>query len=815
MSQNNKLLEELGLPVLNEDEKVALRRDWQNKTWNDMITSLHNYGKYVMLRPTGFGKTYTCACSCNIGKDAVNSTLTLHEGSKDNIIAQITDNRLSKVYQKKVIFVYVSDILKQTFNTYAKPSTSGKPSLITSPDGRIIYETYASVALNWANMQYLEEVLDINNVGLIIFDEVQRMGAIKTSEALKVALPEITKRGIFYIGATATIDRLTGPDVVNEYFTSGTKENPIYCWGKHIYDINSAFEKGLLLPPKYVYIARNEDVKKAKNMKDSTIKSMLTELCTKYAKSFNYTPQQLKNNPSLKVQELERLRQANLMKSEDKVVYESMQDLQRCVIRNSAKLIHDSMLDLYQCRNSYLKSKYDLPDAEFNSKKLVSKTGGKSKLPRYMRFLVFAPGQDELKRSYKVVAPDGEEIIFDGLVKQTVNDFEKAFGRYGYKVRSTVVSSANALEKNNVGLIDNQGITPEEIEALEKAERLSKKYHLRNESEDSLNSSQAINEEDMTIDLIFSINMLNVGYHVNHITGLIFKRWTASNQIYLQQLGRCLSADSDNIPIVFDYVNALDSRGVAAPLYRYDKQLKKVTENIDGTSSTVDPDEIQSNVPNPNDAHGLITDANGNIVNPRELNFIDAKYIIIDKAEATLDDILERHQIYEKHTSAVKVFEPIYRQYIQNNGFTELNGNLTFTGNLAKSSSLYSFMHQYLTKQAEAEGKTVTKKSLSVNIEAFASWMKGNKKTVVTSSYFLADGLDPDRESFQGQSDLSILTPFLTTKESNGSIIQGINLKVLVPSSDKQSFLSNKRVMDFLSEHNVDMYRDIIYVNLN
>ena len=59
MSQNNKLLEELGLPVLNEDEKAELRRDWQNKTWNDMITSLHNYGKYVMLRPTGFGKTYT------------------------------------------------------------------------------------------------------------------------------------------------------------------------------------------------------------------------------------------------------------------------------------------------------------------------------------------------------------------------------------------------------------------------------------------------------------------------------------------------------------------------------------------------------------------------------------------------------------------------------------------------------------------------------------------------------------------------------------------------------------------------------------
>ncbi len=56
--------------------------------------------------------------------------------------------------------------------------------------------------------------------------------------------------------------------------------------------------------------------------------------------------------------------------------------------------------------------------------------------------------------------------------------------------------------------------------------------------------------------LLFSIEMLNEGLHVEDISGVIMARPTDSRIIYLQQLGRALSSDtSRNKTIVFDLVN--------------------------------------------------------------------------------------------------------------------------------------------------------------------------------------------------------------------------------------------------------------------
>lgn len=59
------------------------------------------------------------------------------------------------------------------------------------------------------------------------------------------------------------------------------------------------------------------------------------------------------------------------------------------------------------------------------------------------------------------------------------------------------------------------------------------------------------------IDLIASINMLNTGYHVNDITGVIMLRNTHSNIIYSQQIGRAISVNSENPAIIFDFVQNL------------------------------------------------------------------------------------------------------------------------------------------------------------------------------------------------------------------------------------------------------------------
>lgn len=59
------------------------------------------------------------------------------------------------------------------------------------------------------------------------------------------------------------------------------------------------------------------------------------------------------------------------------------------------------------------------------------------------------------------------------------------------------------------------------------------------------------------IDLILCINMLNMGYHIPNLTGVIMLRGTASNIIFKQQVGRCMSVDSLRQIIIFDFVNNL------------------------------------------------------------------------------------------------------------------------------------------------------------------------------------------------------------------------------------------------------------------
>ena len=64
------------------------------------------------------------------------------------------------------------------------------------------------------------------------------------------------------------------------------------------------------------------------------------------------------------------------------------------------------------------------------------------------------------------------------------------------------------------------------------------------------------------IDLIFCIDMLNMGYHVNDLTGIVMYRGTSSSTIYIQQLGRALSTGSENACIVFDVVDNLHRKAV-------------------------------------------------------------------------------------------------------------------------------------------------------------------------------------------------------------------------------------------------------------
>lgn len=60
--------------------------------------------------------------------------------------------------------------------------------------------------------------------------------------------------------------------------------------------------------------------------------------------------------------------------------------------------------------------------------------------------------------------------------------------------------------------------------------------------------------------ILFSINMLNEGLHIQDISGVLMLRTTQSNLIYLQQLGRLVEAENlDKYLVVFDFVNSFSS----------------------------------------------------------------------------------------------------------------------------------------------------------------------------------------------------------------------------------------------------------------
>lgn len=80
------------------------------------------------------------------------------------------------------------------------------------------------------------------------------------------------------------------------------------------------------------------------------------------------------------------------------------------------------------------------------------------------------------------------------------------------------------------------------------------------------------------IDLIYTCEMLNMGYHVNDLTGIMMYRGTYSSTIYTQQLGRALSTGDINAKIVFDIVDNIHRKSMYAMLSDNNKTNQYLTE---------------------------------------------------------------------------------------------------------------------------------------------------------------------------------------------------------------------------------------------
>ena len=74
--------------------------------------------------------------------------------------------------------------------------------------------------------------------------------------------------------------------------------------------------------------------------------------------------------------------------------------------------------------------------------------------------------------------------------------------------------------------------------------------------------------------LLYCIDMLNEGVHVDDISGVILLRPTVSPIIYKQQIGRALSASKSHSPVIFDIVNNIEN------LYSIDAVAEEMQQAI-------------------------------------------------------------------------------------------------------------------------------------------------------------------------------------------------------------------------------------------
>lgn len=111
--------------------------------------------------------------------------------------------------------------------------------------------------------------------------------------------------------------------------------------------------------------------------------------------------------------------------------------------------------------------------------------------------------------------------------------------------------------------------------------RKIKKYSVYSKLDSKKNAQiiKAFEDDDSkSLKLLFSINMLNEGLHVDDIDGVIMLRSTGSRIIYLQQLGRALSVGHRQQPKIFDFVANLNYVDIEA--------LQQMVREVNNTSST-------------------------------------------------------------------------------------------------------------------------------------------------------------------------------------------------------------------------------------
>lgn len=256
----------------------------QSKTLDAARKLLKKKKKAVIIRPTGFGKTWM-----------------LTELIKD---------------YKKVLYLYPSAVIRDTVvNRYYDCMYDSDACEYIDDDGEILdpetVTTYIEMnhiencdLMTYAKLIRLnDEDFEAMDYDLVIFDECHRIGGAKTKLAVEKLFSYLSKTNTHFIGATATPTRMDTFDVVSYFFA----DNMVYT-----YTLFDAISNGIVPKPHYCYatydfttdlrdaainLGEDPDDPNVKSIIDSQVielakiynmPAILKEICDKYAVSTSY-----------------------------------------------------------------------------------------------------------------------------------------------------------------------------------------------------------------------------------------------------------------------------------------------------------------------------------------------------------------------------------------------------------------------------------------------------------------------------------------------------------------------------------------------
>ena len=102
--------------------------------------------------------------------------------------------------------------------------------------------------------------------------------------------------------------------------------------------------------------------------------------------------------------------------------------------------------------------------------------------------------------------------------------------------------------------------------------------------------------DDESLKLMFAVDMLNEGYHIKDLSGVVMLRPTVSPILYKQQLGRALSVGSQKVPVVIDLVNNVESCEIVERFANSVSEKQKQVRNINNNSQINNKFRVHGNV---------------------------------------------------------------------------------------------------------------------------------------------------------------------------------------------------------------------------